>query len=136
MHTIRIPVDTRPAHILGKRNSTHASAGALSATADTRALALFELELDVHARLRFPDPVYRGGAKTLRVYALTCQGQSGMANGTATYSWRVTILDPREQHPAGGGMTFSATTERDAIAKLESYVDSCEGAAEGVDRSV
>lgn len=127
--TIKILVDVEPAHVLGKRNSTRARFGVLSCVADSKAEALSTLEQDAYAKLRF-DPVYRGGERTGRIYAMTCSGQAGMGGGVVIYSWSIAILDPRKgKYPGGGGMSFASSTYGEAERRLNEYVASCEGAA-------
>jgi hypothetical protein len=122
---IKLPVDLRPAYILGKRNSTQADCGMLRTVANTKAEALAQLERDVLAKLR-TEPAYRGGTITGRVYALTCEG----AGQHGAYAWCVTILDPSKgKYCQSGALCFEAS-EHNALCRLDEYVASCEAAHE------
>ncbi len=140
MSTIKLEIELRPAHILGKKHSTTATLGALRVTENTKAAALAAIELDAIAVLRH-EPYFAGGEVTGRVYALQCQGAERTPAGVVEYSWMITILDPRAdkdyKHSEGhhyvcamgcGGMGFSRPTEGEARKVFFEYIDSCEAA--------
>ena len=128
MH-IKVPITVEPAHILGKRNSTRVKCGALSVSADTKAVALRDIENSAIAVLRF-EPEYRGGSTTGRIYAMVCQGAYATSGGVQMYSWAINILTPSKgRYCVGGGMCFGRATQHEALAELDSYVASCEGNA-------
>lgn len=147
MATIKLEVELRPAYLLGKRNSTTAQLGALRVTANSKAEALAQIELEAIAVLRF-DPYYVGGKVTKRVYVLRCCGAQPHANGTIMYAWSADILDPSKRGEGydddgdrvhnigcGGGMGFGTPTEREARKIFLAYVDSCEAAHRELSRS-